>query len=1173
VEPNREIIDGNEAAASVAYRASEIIAIYPITPASPMAEHADEWSAKGRPNLWGTVPRVVEMQSEAGAAGTVHGALQAGALATTFTASQGLLLMIPDLYKIAGELTSFCMHVAARSVATHALSIFGDHSDVMACRQTGFAMLASGSVQEAHDLAAIAHAATLRSRIPFLHFFDGFRTSHELGRVEVLADDALRALLDERSIREHRARALTPDRPVLRGTAQNPDVFFQCREAANPFYDLCPSIVRQEMERFAALTGRRYSLFDYAGHPAAERVLVLMGSGGGVAEETVEWLAARGERVGVVKVRLYRPFSGADLVAALPPTTERIAVLDRTKEPGAPAEPLHLDVLAALRDGEREPLVVGGRYGLASKDFTPAMVKAVLDELGRVGPRNHFTVGIVDDVTHRSLPVEEDFDIEPGDVVRALFFGLGSDGTVGASKNTIRILSEHTGLHAQGYFVHDSKKSGALTTAHLRFAPHPLRASHLVRRAGFLACNEPGFLERHAVLDHADTGAVVLLNTPHPPERVWEHLPHGARRQILDKGLRVHAIDAHAIAREAGLGRHIGTIMQAAFLDLSGIVPRDEALAALEQATRATYGRQGEEVVERNLAALRRAPDAVHRVEPRPVGVEAPAAATVGAGAPDFVRRVTAMLLAGRGDRLPVSAFPPDGTWPVGTAKWEKRAIAREIPVWDTELCIQCNKCALMCPHAAIRAKVCEPAELEDAPDGFKATAYRGTDFAGWSYTLQVAPEDCTGCGLCIEVCPAKDKAEPTRRAIEMRPLPPLLAAERKNWTFFLRLPQPDRERVRIDNKGSQLLEPLFECGETPYVKLLTQLFGDRLLIANATGCSSIFGGNLPTTPYTVDCAGRGPAWSNSLFEDNAEFGLGLRLGVDVQRGQAERLLRGLAPALGEEAVRGLLDAAQETEAEILAQRSRVVELRLRLAGVDAPEARELERLADQLVRKSVWLVGGDGWAYDIGYGGLEHVLAGGQDVNVLVLDTEVYSNTGGQQSKATPLGAVAKFAASGKERAKKDLGLAAMSLGNVYVATVALGARDNQAIKAFVEAESYRGPSLIIAYSPCIAHGYDLAHGAEHQRLAVDSGAWPLYRFDPRRRERGEPALRMDSGPPRVPIETYMRTEARFRGIERGDPERFHRLTEAARLLAAERHALHERLANPAGGSKEGTK
>ena len=1177
-DPSFLTIDGNEAAARIAYLASEVIAIYPITPASTMGELADAWAAERSPNAFGSLPEVVEMQSEAGAAGAVHGALQAGALATTFTASQGLLLMIPNLYKIAGELDAFCLHVAARTVATHALSIFGDHSDVMACRQTGFAMLASASVQEAQDLAMVAHAATLRSRVPFLHFFDGFRTSHEVAKIRALQPEDVRALLDEDAIAAHRARALTPDRPVLRGTAQNPDTFFQAREACNPWYDACPDVVEEELERFAARTGRRYRLFDYSGHERAERVIVAIGSACEAAQETVEHLVARGEKVGLVRVRLYRPFSARHLLAALPATVRRIAVLDRTKEPGAVGEPLYLDVVAVLREARDEgtspfaqdPLVVGGRYGLSSKEVTPAMLAAVFDELGEVRPRNHFTLGIVDDVTRRSLGWDPSFDVEPEDVVRAVFFGLGSDGTVGANKNSIKIIGEGTPLYAQGYFVYDSKKSGSTTISHLRFGPRPIRSSYLVRDAGFVACHQFALLDRCDVVGHAAPGATLLLNAPLPPERVWDELSEDVQRAILEKGLEVWTIDAARVAREARIGGRVNTIMQTCFFAISGVLPRDEAIAAVKRTIEETYGRKGADLVARNHAAVDAALANLHRLEvPAAVTSRRARPPAVPREAPEFVQRVTAAMIAGRGDLLPVSAFPPDGTWPVGTSRWEKRDIAAEIPVWDRELCIQCDKCALMCPHAAIRAKAYDPAALAGAPPTFRSADWRGKELEGSRFTIQVAPEDCTGCGLCVAVCPAKDKANPRHKAIDMAPKGPLRDAERENYAFFLGLPEPDRSQVKLDVKGTQLLEPLFEfsgacagCGETPYLKLASQVFGDRMLVANATGCSSIYGGNLPTTPWCTNAAGRGPAWSNSLFEDNAEFGFGMRLALDAGRATAERLLRELAGTLGDELVSALLACPPHDGAQAPAQRARVLDLRAKLARIDDPRARELDRAADHLVPKSVWLVGGDGWAYDIGFGGLDHVLSQGRKVNVLVLDTEVYSNTGGQQSKATPRGAAAKFAVAGKALGKKDLAMMMMTYGHVYVARVAIGAKDAQAVRALLEAESYPGPSLVIAYSHCIAHGYDMALGAEQQKLAVSSGAWPLFRYDPRRRASGEPALVLDSGAPTTPLARYFANESRFRIVEREDPARFRALLEETEREIAERWRLLERLA-----------
>jgi pyruvate-ferredoxin/flavodoxin oxidoreductase len=1183
-------LDANEAAASVAHRLSEVIAIYPITPSSPMGEFSDEWSAKGKKNIWGLVPTVIEMQSEGGAAGAVHGALQAGALATTFTASQGLLLMIPNMYKIAGELTSFTMHVTARTIATHALSIFGDHSDVMACRQTGFAMLCSNSVQEAHDLALIAHAATLRARVPFLHFFDGFRTSHEVSKIEMLEDEDLRHMVDDALVAEHRARGLTPDAPKLRGTAQNPDAFFQAREACNPFYLACAGIVQQTMDQFAARTGRAYHLFDYVGAPDAQRVIVLMGSGAETAEETVEWMLKKGEKVGIVKVRLYRPFDVKAFIAALPKTTRAIAVLDRTKEPGAPAEPLHLDVSAALQEARAGgfcPLasdlkLIGGRYGLSSKEFTPAMVKAVFDELAKPDPTNHFTVGIVDDVTHLSLPWDADLDIEPDDVKRSVFFGLGADGTVGANKNSIKIIGEETDNFAQGYFVYDSKKSGAITISHLRFGPRPIRSAYLIKQAQFVGCHQFTFLEKYDVLGYSAPGSVLLLNSPHAPPDLWDHLPLEVQQQILEKKLQVYTIDAYKVAKATGMGTRINTIMQTCFFAISGVLPRDEAIAQIKKAIQKTYGRKGEEVVRKNFAAVDQTLEQLFKVDltgKTPNGKPLPP--IVSDEAPDFVKRVTGVMLANKGDLLPVSAFPVDGTWPTSTARWEKRNIALEIPAWTPKLCIQCNKCAMVCPHAAIRAKVYQPELLAGAPETFQSMDYKAVDLKGMKYTLQVAPEDCTGCTLCVMVCPAKDKENPKRKAINMTPQAPLRETEKQNYKFFLDLPEVDRTTIRIDVKGSQFFQPLFEysgacsgCGETPYVKLMTQLFGDRALVANATGCSSIYGGNLPTTPYCVDRNGRGPAWNNSLFEDNAEFGLGMRLAIDQHREHAIDLLCKLSSQIGQTLVDEILKADCTTEAGIDAQRRRVAALRGRLQELPpSPEAARLFALADYLVPKSVWIVGGDGWAYDIGYGGLDHVLSTGMNVNILVLDTEVYSNTGGQQSKSTPMGAAAKFATAGKATMKKDLALMAIAYGNVYVARVAFGAKDAQTVKAFQEADSYNGPSLIIAYAHCIAHGYDLAYGLEQQKLAVDSGYFPLFRYDPRRLEMGENALVMDSTAPKQPLSQFVRNETRFRMVEQQNPERFNKLMAEAQRGVNNRFQMYDQLAKlapPAARSSE---
>jgi pyruvate-ferredoxin/flavodoxin oxidoreductase len=1157
------ILDGNEAVASVAYRLNEVIAIYPITPASPMGEWADQWRHEGRQNILGAVPTVFEMQSEAGAAGALHGALQAGALSTTFTASQGLLLMMPNMFKIAGELTACVIHVAARTVATHALSIFGDHSDVMAVRTTGFAMLSSDSVQEAGDFALIAQAASLESRIPFLHFFDGFRTSHELSKVHVLEDDDLRALVDEKLIRQHRDRKLTPDRPLLRGTAQNPDVFFQAREAVNPFYRACPTIVQSAMDRFAVQTGRAYHLFDYLGSPDADRVLVLMGSGIGAAAETVDYLNRCGENVGIVAVRLFRPFAKDALLAAIPKSVRAIAVLDRTKEPGAVGEPLYSEVLTALaeaayaaKQGRTLSCVVGGRYGLSSKEFTPAMVKAVFDELKKVAPKNHFTIGIHDDVTQTSLDYDRNFSTENPHSIRALFYGLGSDGTVSANKNSIKIIGENTSNHAQGYFVYDSKKAGSVTVSHLRFGPDPIVSTYLIERASFIGCHQFQFLERMDVLSAAEPGATFLLNSLFGPDTVWDHLPPRVQAQIIDKRLRFFVIDAYQVARETGMGTRINTIMQTAFFALSGVLPGHEAIPAIKKSIQKTYGKRGDAAVEKNCAAVDVSLAHLHEVR---VPSEAASAfemvEPVSPGASEFVRNVLGAMIGGNGDSLPVSALPPDGTFPTGTAKWEKRNIALQIPVWDEELCIQCGKCVLVCPHAVIRAKVCDEQVLSAAPAGFKSAKPRWRELESLRYTLQVAPEDCTGCALCVEVCPAKSKSEVKHKAINMQAQPPLRRTAAKNWDFFLSIPEFDRGHLSLSRvKDVQLLEPLFEfsgacagCGETPYIKLLTQLFGDRLLIANATGCSSIYGANLPTTPYTQDAHGRGPAWSNSLFEDNAEFGLGLRLAVDKQADYGRTLLTALVAELGEKFVGEILHANQSTDAEVAAQRERVALLQRKLVTLDSREARDLMAVADALVRKSIWIVGGDGWAYDIGAGGLDHALGSGMNINVLVLDTEVYSNTGGQVSKATPRAAVAKFAAGGKETTKKDLAMEVVSYGDVYVARVAMGSSDTHTVRAFLEAEAHNGPSIIIAYSHCIAHGYDMALGMSQQKAAVLSGYWPLMRYNPGLRNEGKNPFQLDSNPPSIPFRRYAYQEARYSMLMRSDPEAADRLIQLA--------------------------
>lgn len=1172
-------LDGNEAAASVAFRVSETVAIYPITPSSPMGEWADEWASRARANLWGVTPSVTEMQSEGGAAGAVHGALLTGSLATTFTASQGLLLMIPNMFKIAGELCPFVMHVAARSLATHALSIFGDHSDVMSARSTGFAMLASGSVQEVMDLAAVAHRATLASRVPFVHFFDGFRTSHEVTKIDELSDEDLRALMDDRMIAGHRGRALNPDRPVLRGTSQNPDVFFQSREAINPFYAACPEKVQEAMDLLAARTGRVYHLFDYFGARDAERVIVIMGSAGETVQETVEHLSARGEKVGLVKVRLFRPFQGKDLIAALPETTRAVAVLDRCKEPGSAGEPLYQDVVTALMEhatggGNRfraMPRIIGGRYGLSSKEFTPAMVKAVLDELSRPIVKNHFTVGIVDDVGQTSLPMDEQFIIEDPAAVRAVFYGLGSDGTVGANKNSIKMIGEETDDFVQGYFVYDSKKAGAVTVSHLRFGKKPIRSAYLVQQPSFVACHHQDLLDRFPMLEAVAPGAMFLLNSGYPREQVWDSLPREVQQQLIAKRMKFFVINASRVARETGMGLRINTIMQACFFAVSGVLPRDEAIAGIKAAIRKSYSLKGESVVIRNFQAVDAALDHLFEVPvPARVSVARGRPAVVPAEAPEFVREVTAAMLAGEGDRLPVSRLPADGVFPTNTARWEKRNLAYEIPVWDSETCIQCNKCALVCPHAAIRANVYPESCLAEAPASFLSTPARGPEFKGLRYTLQVAPEDCTGCGLCVEICPAKNKRETRLKAINMVEQRPIRERERTNYRFFLDLPEFDRAQLKANTvKGSQFMLPLFEysgacvgCGETPYVKLVSQLFGDRAVIANATGCSSIYGGNLPTTPWAQNREGRGPAWCNSLFEDNAEFGLGYRLSLDHQEAFAGSLLLRLAGHLGKESVEALLSADQADEAGVRAQRHRVAELKEKLMRMDTPEAFNLLHVADALCRRSVWIIGGDGWAYDIGYGGLDHVLASRRNVNILVLDTEVYSNTGGQMSKSTPRGAVAKFAAGGKGGGKKDLGLLAMSYGHVYVAQVAMGANDNQTVRAFTEAERYDGPSLIIAYSHCIAHGINMRMGLHQQKLAVDCGHWMLYRFDPRRTREGLNPLQLDSHEPSVPFRKYIEGENRYRILEFSDPARARELLEQAQADAHERYRHYARLA-----------
>jgi len=1185
-------IDGNEAVARVAYRLNEFIALYPITPSSPMGEWCDQWASENKPNLWGTIPAIVEMQSEAGAVGALHGALQTGSLATTFTASQGLLLMIPNMYKIAGELTPAVFHVAARSLAAQGLSIFGDHSDVMATRATGWGMLCSNSVQEAHDFALIAQVATLATRIPFLHFFDGFRTSHEVAKIELLSDGQMKAMIDETKVQEHRARALSPDHPVLRGTAQNPDVYFQGRESVNSFYDHCPGLVQQAMDKLGELTGRSYKLFEYHGAPDAERVMVLMGSGAEAVHETIDYLVKRGEKIGVVKVRLYRPFDSERFAAALPGTTKAIAVLDRTKEPGSSGEPLYLDVVNALREAfdnkwpapQQMPRVIGGRYGLSSKEFTPAMIKAVFDELTRVKPKNHFTIGINDDVTHTSLAYHPAFSIEADNVVRAMFYGLGADGTVGANKNSIKIIGENTENFAQGYFVYDSKKSGAMTISHLRFGPQPIRSTYLVTSANFVACHQPGFIERYDMLDALVPGGIFLLNAPLGPDKVWAALPHPMQQQIVDKQLKFYVIDANKVAQQSGMGRRINTVMQVCFFALSNVLPRAEAIEQIKASIRKTYGKKGEEIVEMNLSAVDQSLEHLHQVgvpiETSHVnginhngfnGAHHASGAILPSGAPAFVRDVLGPIMAGKGDLLPVSALPNDGTYPTNTAQWEKRNIAPEIPVWDTNVCIQCGKCAMVCPHSVIRIKAYDPECLDRAPETFKSSDAKDREWDGLKYTIQVAPEDCTGCGLCVDVCPAKNKSEVRLKAINMRPQPPLREAERQNWEFFQNIPELDRRQIKPGSiRQQQVQEPLFEfsgacggCGETPYLKLVSQLFGDRMIVANATGCSSIFGGNLPTTPWAQNAEGRGPAWCNSLFEDNAEFGLGFRLSIDKQREYASELVQKLAPVLGEELAAAILQAPQKDEAEIYEQRERVAALKAKLLLLDTDDARRLLTVADSLVKKSVWIIGGDGWAYDIGYGGLDHVLASGRNVNILVLDTEVYSNTGGQMSKATPRGAVAKFAAGGKPAGKKDLGLIAMTYGNVYVASVAMGARDEHTLRVFLEAEAYDGPSLIIAYSHCIAHGIEMVDGMRHQKAAVESGQWLLYRYNPERAEHGENPLQLDSRPPKLRLAEYLYSENRFKMLTKSKPEQAQALLQTAQHDVDTRWKLYEYLAS----------
>jgi len=1170
-------IDGNEATAYIAHKTNEICAIYPITPSSAMGEHADSWSAFGKRNVWGTIPEVVEMQSEGGAAGAVHGALQTGALTTTFTASQGLLLMIPNMYKIAGELTSTVFHVAARSIATHALSIFGDHSDVMACRQTGFAFLSSNSVQEAMDMALISQAATLKSRIPFLHFFDGFRTSHEVMKIEQLSDEDVKQMIPTQLVHEHRKRGLNPNNPVVRGTAQNPDVFFQAREAANKYYDATPNIVQETMDDFAKIVGREYKIFEYFGVKDAEKVIILMGSGAETVEETVNYL--KDEKVGVLKVRLFRPFSAKHFLGALPRTTQKIAVLDRTKESGSVGEPLYQDILTALAEAKSEgtieadfnPLIIGGRYGLSSKEFTPAMVKGIFDELDKEKPKNHFTIGINDDVTHTSLAYDSSFSTEHESTFRGMFFGMGSDGTVGANKNSIKIIGETTDNFAQGYFVYDSKKSGSTTTSHLRFGPKEIKSTYLITEADFIACHNFEFLKSLQMLKFAKKGATFLLNSPYSETEVWDKIPLNIQQTIMEKELKLYSINAKKVAKETGMGARINTIMQTCFFAISGILPREEAIDKIKQYIHKTYIKKGEAVVAKNYNAVDQSLANMHNIDYNKITGTNQHVEVVPEKAPDFVKDITARIIEGNGDQLPVSAFPVDGTWPTATTQFEKRNLTLQVPVWDTELCIQCNKCSLACPHAAIRPKIYEKELLADAPKTFKHTQAKGKDFKEHAYSLQVAVEDCTGCNICIDVCPAADKENPEHLAINMGDQLSIREQERENWDYFIDLPELDRSLVKHGSvKGCQILQPLFEfsgaclgCGETPYVKLASQLFGDRMVVANATGCSSIYGGNLPTTPWAKNKDGRGPAWSNSLFEDNAEFGLGYRLTIDKQAEYAKELLYDLKDEIGADLADEILNATQKTEAEIFTQRERVEKLDNILSKMNIEKATELLSISENLTKKSVWIMGGDGWAYDIGFGGLDHVMASGKNVNILVLDTEVYSNTGGQASKATPWGAVAKFAASGKDVGKKDIGMIAMSYGNVYVAQVAMGASDAQTVKAFMEAEAYDGPSIIMAYSHCIAHGYDMGDGMQQQKKAVESAYWLLYRYNPELETKGKSPLQLDSKVPNRHISEFMYNENRFKILQKTNPERAEQLLNRAEEDAKNKYAYYSKIAS----------
>jgi len=1172
--------DGNTAAAHTAYHLNEVATIYPITPSSSMGELADLWAAEGKPNIWGTIPQVTEMQSEGGASGAVHGSLQRGGLTTTFTASQGLLLMLPNMFKIAGELTATVFNVSARSVACQALSIFGEHSDVMATRSTGFALLASNSIQEAMDFPLIAQAATLESRVPFLHFFDGFRTSHEISKVELLTPEDMKPLIDDNLVRAHRKRALSPDNPVIRGTAQNPDVYFQARETVNPYYLDCPDIVQKVMEKFEKVVGRKYELFQYFGAPDAERIIILMCSGAEAVQETVEYLVKKGEKVGLIKVRLYRPFSIKHFINSLPKTVKTIAALDRTKEPGSIGEPLYTDIVTAIQEGisegiapfKKTPKIIGGRYGLSSKEFTPAMVKGIFEEMKKEVPKNHFTIGINDDVTHTSISYDPNFSVEPADRTRAVFYGLGSDGTVGANKNSIKIIGEETDNYAQGYFVYDSRKAGALTVSHLRFGPTPIHSTYLVNRANFVACHQFSFLERYDVLKTAQPGAVFLLNSTYSADEVWEHLPYSTQKTIIEKKLRFYVIDAYEIAKEVGLGARINTIMQVCFFSLSKVIPIKEAIKAIKRFIKKTYGKKGEKIVNTNFAAVDNALSNLHEVKiPGKADSKLAKHLSVPVEAPEFVQKVTAKIIAGEGDDLPVSAFSPDGTFPSGTTQWEKRNIAQEIPAWDPDTCIQCGKCVMVCPHAVIRAKVYDSKLLSSAPENFKFTEAKNSQFKGMKFTIQISPEDCTGCELCVVNCPAKNKTNPELKALGMVSQPPVREQESKNWKFFLGIPEVDRKELKLNAvRNVQFLQPLFEfsgacagCGETPYVKLLSQLFGDRAVIANATGCSSIYGGNLPTTPWTFNKEGKGPTWSNSLFEDNAEFGLGMRLAIDKQLEHALELLDRLSSDIGKDLVSEIKKADQSTEKGLCKQRERVKILENKLKKINKVEAKNLLSLIDVLTEKSVWILGGDGWAYDIGYGGLDHVIAQRRNVNILVLDTETYSNTGGQMSKATPLGAIAQFAAGGKRTFKKDLAMMAITYGDVYVARVAMGANDAQVIKAFREAEAFNGPSLIIAYSSCISHGYNLINGLEQQKLAVQSGYWPLIRFNPDLAKEGKNPLQLDSKAPSIPLEEYIYNENRYKMLTRTMPEVAKRLLKEAQEGVLKRWKMYEHLAS----------